>query len=278
MTSIEVNSSAIPGLVLESMGCETQSLSPDLGSRRPVRLERTLVGRLHSVLRRLISMILGRVSVAAWPRCAICGLGVRVALLVGCLAWMTGPLRAQLRIDLPEVSMLPDKANQSFPVYLGPLAEPVLVNGIGFNIQVADGGPDAGGVIDGPTIAFVDIFTGTAFESNNNGSSGSGQIVPQVYERGTLTHPDKSPEVTLQSGARIATVTLDTTGLSPGTYKLTLNTLNGPTKFTTLGEDQIPLLIDGTVTIVPEPGVWGIATAAALLLFTGARIVRGRRT
>lgn len=203
------------------------------------------------------------------------------AALIGWLVWGNSPAMGQLvlSIDLPEIGMLPNQANQTFDVYLGDVNGAVLVNGIAFNIQVADGGPEVpGGTTRGPAITAVDLFTGTVFAApHNNGNSGSGQIVPQVYERGTMTEwtADGLATASLQSGFKVATVTLDTTGMNSGTFELTLNTLNGPTKYTTLGEDLYPALFDGSVTIVPEPRVYGFAMSAALVAFSAFRAVRG---
>jgi len=101
----------------------------------------------------------------------------------------------------------------------------------------------------------VNIFKGTVFEFNNNGESGSGLIVPQVYEQGTLT---SSGVVSIPSGfSKIATVTLNTIGFNEGTYYLTLNTRNGVTKYTTTTGEYFPTLIDGGVTIAPfEARAW----------------------
>jgi len=199
---------------------------------------------------------------------------------LGWFVWMaSAALGAEfIYIDLPEITMLRNQPNQTFNVYLGNFDGPVLVNGIGFNIQVADGGPEVpGGSIRGPAITSVDLFTGTVFASpHNNGISGSGRIVPQVHERGTMTEwtEDGLATVSLQSGFKVATVTLDTTGVYSGIFVLTLNTLNGPTKFTTVGEDLFPTLLDGSVTIVPEPRAWGFAAGVAAMAMAGLRMVR----
>src|SRR5687768_14592316 len=92
-------------------------------------------------------------------------------------------------VHLPDLNLLPNTAGQSFDIFvLNNSLEPFSVTGIGFNLQVADGGPEApGGLIDGPVISSVDIFSGTPFQSNNNGPSGFGSLRPQIFERETLT-------------------------------------------------------------------------------------------
>ncbi len=205
-------------------------------------------------------------------------LGVFVAGLA-----LAGVLQGQIIIDVSEVYMAPNRANQAFDVFIQNEGGPLEVTGIGFNIQMADGGPEAGGLIDGPAIMLVDVITDTIFESNNNGGSGSGSIVPQVYERGTMTVPpepdgDESVVVIGTGRWKIARVTLDTTGFDSGTYALTLNTLNSPTKFTMPdADDMIPILIEGSVTVVPEPGGWALGTGMMLLGYAGVRAARGHR-
>jgi len=169
-------------------------------------------------------------------------------------------------MNLPDVNLFPNTPGQTFNVSIeNDTGSGIQVTGIGFNLQVADGGTAAGGSINGPAITSVDIFSGTAFASNNNGLSGSGQIVPQVYQIGTLTH---AGTVTIPNGvSEVAAVTIDTTGFFSGTFGLTLDTHNGPTKYTTTGSDLFPALEDGKVTLalVPEPHQFVGATAIALL-------------
>jgi hypothetical protein len=179
-----------------------------------------------------------------------------VSHIVACWMALSGSWPAGVLIDLPEISLLPNTTNQSLDVLVENSGDPLRVTGIGFNLQVADGGPAAGGLILGPAITSVDLMSGTIFASNNIGLSGSGSIVPQIYERGTLT---ASGSVSLPSGrSKLATIILDTTGFSSGTYVLTLNTLNGPTKYTTLGSDYFPVLVEGSLTVGLHPVLTGV--------------------
>jgi len=202
------------------------------------------------------------------PRAASINVRRSAAAVVGLLVSLgSAELSAQIFfMDLPDVSLLPNTPGQTFNVSIeNDTGSGVQVTGIGFNLQVADGGTASSGSINGPAITSVDIFSGTAFASNNNGQSGSGQIVPQVYQIGTLTH---AGTVTIPTGiSKVATVTIDTTGFSSGTFGLTLDTLNGPTKYTTTGSDLFPALLDGKITLalVPEPYQFGAVTALALL-------------
>ncbi len=192
---------------------------------------------------------------ASWASTAIFRLCA--CLCLACFASATSPVRAEVSIDLPEITLLPNTPHQAFDVFVRNTGPTLQVIGVGFNIQVADGGPPLGGKTNGPAIASVDVFAGTVFESNNNGSSGAGSIVPQLYERGTLT---ASNTVGLPNGlSKIATVVLDTTGFSSGTFSLTLNTRNGRTKYPSFDGDFFPVLIDGTVTVAPPAFVTSIA-------------------
>jgi len=202
-----------------------------------------------------------------------------LVLLVLCFALIPGQMRAQVIIDLPnKIPLLPNTAGQSFEVYLLNSGDPMEVNGMIFNIQVADGGPELGKTIRGPAITSVDIFTGTVFASNNDGPRDGVSIAPQLYMRQTMTLSDT---VSLPHGeSKVATVYLDTTGFDSGEFTLTLNTLNGPTRYTTLGDDFFPEFGDGgsvQLTVVPEPGVWAVASGIGLMLFAGLRKARGRR-
>lgn len=193
-----------------------------------------------------------------------------VAVTVAVLLTGDASLSAQvLQIDLPEINLLANTPGQTFDVFIQNGGASFQVTGIGFNLQVADGGPPAGGLTLGPSITMVDIFTGTIFASpNNNGPSGAGQIVPQVFERGTLT---PSGTVSIPSGlSKIATVTLDTSGFLSGSFALTLGTLNGPTKYTTLAGDFFPTLLDGSVA-VPEPSAYAAIFGISCLAGAVAR-------
>ena len=169
-----------------------------------------------------------------------------------------------LIVVLPDLTLLPNTPGQSFDIFVqNNGAEAFSVTGIGFNLQVADGGPELPGrSIDGPAISSVDIFSGTPFESNNNGLSG-GSISPQIFERGTLT---LAGTVEIATGSsKLATVVFDTTGFSSGTFTYTMDTWNGPLKYTTTSGDVFPGLLDGNLAVIPEPSEYAAAFGLACL-------------
>jgi len=146
---------------------------------------------------------------------------------------------------------------------------PVQLLGVNLNVQVADGGPPAGGSTFGPTIANVSLFEpGMLFAANNNGAGGSGSIVPQVFEVGTLR---QSGTLTLGTGNfLLGRVYLDLTGFLAGqNWNVTLDTLNGASALLDAsGQPLASALTIGQIFVVaavPEP----VATAA----FAGAVLV-----
>ncbi len=176
---------------------------------------------------------------------------------------------AAVIVDLPDLNLIPNTAGQSFELTVSNDGGGVDVTGIQLNLQVADGGAEAGGSTDGPSITAVDIFTGTIFENNNNGLTG-GIAVPQIFAGGTLT---SSGTVQIPNGSStLASVTFDTTGFSSGIFTYTVeNTLNGSMKYTTSGADLFPTFGSGSLTVSPVPEPSTVFGAIACLTFVGFR-------
>jgi hypothetical protein len=130
-------------------------------------------------------------------------------------------------ISVGDHVLSPNKAGQQVKIFV---SGGVSVPGVNLECQVADGGVAAGGKIAGPRITAVDILSSTIFANNNTGQRG-GLIVPQVFEATTTT----STGNVITTGL-LATLTIDTTGFSGGTFDLKLGgTVNGATDFTTVG-------------------------------------------
>jgi hypothetical protein len=175
-------------------------------------------------------------------------------------------------LDLPDLLLQPNKPNQTFDLYAENQSSDFLLTGLRIELMVGDGGPEAGGSISGPAISDVSVTSpGTLFAPSNIGERGVGSIVPQLFERSTLT---PSGTVTLLGGTstKIATMTFDTTGFGFGTsVGYTLDTLNGPTVFHTPSGDFQPQLFDGTLTVIPEPSHYAAAAAGACLVWAALR-------
>lgn len=147
---------------------------------------------------------------------------------------------------------------------------PVQLLGVNLNVQVADGGPLAGGSVLGPPIVGVSLFdVGMLFAGNNNGAGGNGLIVPQIFEIGTLT---QSGTLTLGTGDfLLGRVQFNTTGFVAGqNWNITLDTLNGSSAL--LNSSALPLsstLVSGQLSMapVPEPATTAAFAGAALVGF-----------
>src|SRR4051812_283501 len=74
--------------------------------------------------------------------------------------------RANQILELGSYELLPDKSGQIATLFLkNDGASPISIGGLDLAIQIADGGKDAGGIIDGPMISSIDFLTGTLFQS-----------------------------------------------------------------------------------------------------------------
>ena len=121
------------------------------------------------------------------------------------------------------------------------------IQGLNLHVQVADGGPHplVGGAIPGPSIANIDLLTGTIFAGRLN------NIVPDVQLPQLWVQSITPADGTVVADGLLATLEIDTTGFSSGRFALALaETHNGPSDFA-----GIPIEIaDGSIQIVPEPG------------------------
>ena len=162
------------------------------------------------------------------------------------------PVSIQLQQQNPPViqvgnyTLLANTPNQKIQIFVaGGLPGGDNVQGADVEVQIADGGPAAGGKVSGPKITHVDVLTNTIFAKNNNGQAGVGSIVPQVFEATTLTASG-----TVKALGLLATITVDTTGFTGGVFPLLLTgTLNGNTDFTLIPAN----VSNGTITLLPPP-------------------------
>ena len=129
-----------------------------------------------------------------------------------------------------------------------------------------------GTTLAGPAIDSVDLITGTLFATHDVAVEEiiSGSDPPQHAFWEVLTN-DLSPIAIPQDGL-LATVRIDATGFTEGmTYNLTASSFiaNGGAIGTLLidtnGEEVTPTVIDGTITITPEPAAFTLWAVSGLL-------------
>ncbi|MBX3744967.1 MAG: hypothetical protein KF833_06620 [Verrucomicrobiae bacterium] len=160
---------------------------------------------------------------------------------------------AAVLITVGDISLLPGLSGQQVEIRIDHDGPPIEVGGLEFAIQVADGGPAAGGVVSGPVVQAVDLLTGTMFE----GKSFGGQF-PSIDNTGQQQFWNVlslTAELPSGSGQRLARVTFDTTGFAEGTWTLSLAGMPfAQTRLLDRGGNPIDVTIqNGTLAVVPEP-------------------------
>ena len=131
-------------------------------------------------------------------------------------------------------------------------------------IAVMAGGGDAIAGVDlalnvaagGPVFTLVDLIgPGTIFSASNTGQTDF--LAYGTNDQYSLT---TTAAGTLAATGVLAFVTFDATGVLPGSYAFSLFNFIGPSD---LPPFSAPLLIAGTVTVIPEPGSIVLALFAA---------------
>jgi len=188
--------------------------------------------------------------------------GIAVFTLFGLLAvaWPAGAAT----IDVGTHILAPNTPGQKLTIFVSGGDE---VQGGEFYFQVADGGPEAGGSIDGPDITVADIFGDassgplTIFTLNNTGEAAPGSLVPQFWTSGTTTASG-----TVSANGTLGVVTVDTTGFFSGSWELKV-------KDTLMGDSRFPgvstTVNNGRITIVPEPSTLLLLVMLAGFLLLG---------
>ena len=136
----------------------------------------------------------------------------------------------------------PNTAGQEILIYVD---GDDAVQGLNFQIQIDDGVLPPGQTA--PKITAVDITTDTIFGNSNNGSHGN-LSESMVWARWTTTDEELST-ATVTADGLLATVTIDTTGISGGVFDLTLDTLDGKTDWGGSPGVEPPELRDGSITV-----------------------------
>lgn len=149
-------------------------------------------------------------------------------------------------ITVGDHDLLPDQAGQTVEIYCSGGGAFEMVD---FRLRVGNGTA----VPAKPVIESVDLLTGTMFQTNNFGGQDDSLAEPYHITSSVMALSEAACD------GLIATVTLDTTGLTAGSWTLALgHTGGGPTELYGLDQNFLPVLLgttltDGTITIVPEP-------------------------
>jgi hypothetical protein len=115
------------------------------------------------------------------------------------------------------------------------------VAGEDFFAQIGDGGMYNSGVDTKPVFSNVDILSGTIFASNNAGAQLDPIPHPLIWDVGTITASGS-----VSANGLLASLTIDTTGLSSGTFPLLLTGVAS-----TKSPDNNTRLNDATGTPIP---------------------------
>jgi hypothetical protein len=132
-----------------------------------------------------------------------------------------------------------------------------LVEGLNLYLQIDDENT-------GPKIQSIDVLTGTIFQGNN-----TGQTVQALNETGDLPYWMGYATVTTASGnvaanGLLATVIVDTTGFTSGTWSLNANFNYGGDPYQSDFGPMLATSLNGSITIVPEPGTLVLLVTAGL--------------
>ena len=203
----------------------------------------------------------------AVPSTALQMTGVRALGILAALIFLVVPaIQAQVFITVSDWEFAPGTADPTIAIRVSNTGPSIPLMGINLNLQIGDGGIEAGGTETGPRIVDVDLFApGALFATRNNGRGGGGAIVPQLFEIGTLI--PQGTTLLLSPGAHLlATVTLDLGALEAGkTWQVFLDTLNGTTTLLDPQGQSIPASLEGgTVSLVLVPESMWMAPVIAV--------------
>jgi hypothetical protein len=117
--------------------------------------------------------------------------------------------------------LAPNAAGQLVPIMI---SGGDAVAGVDLFVQLGDGGAAVGGVDVGPTITNLDLAGEAIFAANNTGVF----VDPKPLIWGSTTTTQSG---TVAAAGRLATLTIDTTGIASGRFNLLLNPpATGPTQ------------------------------------------------
>lgn len=200
---------------------------------------------------------------------------MRKLLTLAAVLVVPGLVMAQGVITAPNVDfdISGGETTKSFDIMI---TGPVAIDGLNLNLQIGDGSitPDMNILYTaGPKFVNVDIIgPGTLFNPANFGQNADWLITPQVAGAGTVhSTVGQKHSVAADTSVVLAHVVIELANSKVGeSYPLLLSSFNGFTDYADgSANPQIPTLVDGSITITPEP--------ASVLLLIGALPLLRRR-
>ena len=188
------------------------------------------------------------------------------------ILFLARPVCANIVINVGNISLAPNEAGQQREVYVSTDSGTTDVEGLEFYVRVGAGD----GSVIGPTISGLDVVGDSTLFSTNNSGPTYPDVLPQFRDAFVTTATGSVPITTSPVG--LALVTFDTTGLSSGSWALSLSS---PTEygFVTNFAPTNAVITDGTITInnVPEPSMLVMLGGMSPVLLVWWRYRRGKR-
>jgi hypothetical protein len=135
------------------------------------------------------------------------------------------------------------------------------IAGMDFAIEIGDAEV-------GPTIGVVDLVSGTPFESNNLGGSIDQGSAPRQAFWGVVT---ESGTVPIPVSGVLATIQIDATGITTGTFDLRLTSVLGADtriydgQLNPLSLNQAQAITGSVRVVIPEPAGLGVLIGLSIL-------------
>jgi hypothetical protein len=170
-----------------------------------------------------------------------------IAVILACTLSCCAAFRAEGAVINAGIhSLAPNTPGQSVQILV---SGGEAVSGIDLFVQVGDGGATAGGDDTRPVITHLDLVTDTIFASNNTGAFVDS--TPLLWGATTTT-----ANGSVSANGVLATLTIDTTGLSAGQFDLLLDPpTTGPTAFADSGVTTSR--VNGSLQIGAVPAIAG---------------------
>jgi len=173
---------------------------------------------------------------------------MRTSIVAGLVATLALSLMAQTTVSVGTVSLVPEQDGQTFPITV---TGGTAVAGMDFLLKV-EGGTAA------PRIASVKLVDGSTVWGTGSSAIGLAQGNAQTMMCGVYTGSQAG--ATVPASGTLALVTVDTTGVDPGEYPVTLTVNGHPTRLYGVGGTRLSATLSGGTIVIA-----GVATHFTIL-------------